>query len=55
MWFKWFLIGLLCIDLASTTFRVGEPREPIDSATAAGGTLINLLLIAGILYYWGRG
>jgi hypothetical protein len=49
---KWTIVALIAFGAIVTIVRVGQPRKPIDPATAAGATVINALILAAILIFW---
>ena len=52
MWFKWFLVGLFALGAVLTTASVGEERKPVSATSAAVVLAADMLLIAGLLYFW---
>jgi hypothetical protein len=52
MWFKWLLVGIFALDALITIGKVGKDREPISPVEAVGVTILDALLIIGIIFYF---
>lgn len=48
-WFDWVLVSLFAIGALFTISMIGKPRKPIDHATAVMTTVIDVLLILGVV------
>lgn len=50
---KWLIVGFLALGALLTVASVGKPRKPLEPGVATVTVLVNALLIAAILAYWG--
>lgn len=53
MWFKYFLIAVIFIQILRSIMLIGKEQEKITPATAGVELLFDALLIAGVLKYFG--
>lgn len=51
--FDWFLVVFFLLTAIISVSQTGKRREPITAATAACVVVINLTIIAGLLYSHG--
>lgn len=51
---KWLIVGLLALGAVLSISSVGKPRKPLEPRIAATVAVVNALVIAAILAYWGR-
>lgn len=49
---KWTVVVLMLFGTGVTVGKVGQKREPITSGQALFSLIVNVTLVAGIVYFW---